>query len=353
MDASGVITLVNSQLERLTGYQRDDILGKPVEMLIPERFRPVHVQHRAGYMTAPRTRPMGVGLDLYLRCKDGREVPVEISLSPFTTPEGLLVMASIRDITARKQAEEEITRLNTALRRNVEQLSVTNKELEAFSYSVSHDLRAPLRGIDGFSKILLAEYSGQLDETARDYLRRVRVAAQRMGRLIDDMLNLSRIGRREMQPAPVDVSALAAEVLAELRQAEPERAVTVIIAPEMTAVGDANLLRIVLENLLGNAWKFTGGRADARIEMGTLEEAGQTVYYIRDNGAGFDMAFADKLFTPFQRLHSEEEFSGTGIGLAIVQRIIARHGGRVWAEGAEGKGATFYFTVGEMVEEAA
>ncbi|HOF87807.1 MAG TPA: PAS domain S-box protein [Armatimonadota bacterium] len=353
VDASGVITLVNTQLERLTGYRREDILGQPIEVLIPERYRAVHVRHRAAYMAAPRTRPIDAGLELYLRCKDGRAVPVEISLSPITTPDGMLVMASIRDIAARKHAEGEITRLNAALQRNVEQLSAANAELEAFSYSVSHDLRAPLRGIDGFSRILLAEYGARLDETGQDYLRRVRAATQRMGRLIDDMLNLSRIGRREMQPGPVDLSALAAEVIAELRQAEPARAVTVTIAPHMMTTGDARLLRIVLENLLGNAWKFTGGRADARIEVGTLEQEGQTVYYIRDTGAGFDMTYADKLFTPFQRLHGEEEFPGTGIGLAIVRRIITRHGGRVWAEGVEGHGATFYFTVGEVEKEAA
>jgi len=347
VNADGCITLINNQTEQLSGYTREELMGRPVEMLIPERFSEIHVQHRADYMAAPRARPMGIGLNLYLRCRDGKEIPVEISLSPFRTPEGTLVTASIRDISARKRAEAEINRLNEELRRNVDQLQAANKELEAFSYSVSHDLRAPLRGIDGFSKVLLEQYLNQLDERGRDYLTRVRAASQRMGRLIDDMLNLSRIGRKEMERTAVNLSEVAAAVIEELRQRDPERRAEVEIAPDLRVSGDADLLRIVLNNLLGNAWKFTGGRETARIEVGRQTMEGEPVYYVRDNGAGFDMAYADKLFTPFQQLHTEAEFPGTGIGLAIVQRIITRHGGRVWAEGEEGKGATIFFTLGE------
>jgi len=347
VDAEGRIILVNTQLERFAVPIRDDLLGKPVEVLVPARYGDIHVRHRAAYMAAPRTRPMGVGLDLYLRCKDGREVPVEISLSPSATLEGIVVYASIRDITARKAADAEIKRLNEELQHHLARLEMANKELEAFSYSVSHDLRAPLRRIDGFSKILLDKYADRLDETGRDYLARVRNAAVHMGRLIDDMLNLSRVGRREMQRMPVDLSDLAASILAELHQREPERQVRAEVQPGLQVIGDAGLLRIALENLLGNAWKFTGKTPEARIEMGATSQEGARVYYVRDNGAGFDMRYTDKLFSSFQRLHSEEEFPGTGIGLAIVQRIIARHGGRIWAEGEEGKGATFYFTLGE------
>jgi len=352
VNAAGQITLVNSQLERLSGYTRDDLLDKPVELLVPENFRTLHIRQREEYMAAPRTRPMGVGMELYLLRKDGEQVPVEISLSPFRTPNATLVIASIRDITARKAAEAEIKRLNTALQRNVEQLTAANKELEAFSYSVSHDLRAPLRSVDGFTRILAERYPDRLDEQGRDYLARARAAAQRMNRLIEDMLNLSRIGRREMRWEPVNLSAMAASVVEELRQRDPERQVAVEIQPDLQVHGDAGLLRIVLDNLLGNAWKFTGHREDARIAVGMMVQDHERVYFVRDNGAGFDMAYVNKLFTPFQRLHTEEEFPGTGIGLAIVQRVVTRHGGRVWAEGEEGKGATIYFTLGEAAADA-
>ncbi len=254
-------------------------------------------------------------------------------------------------ITERKRIEQELRQLTETLEQRVRErtaaLEAANKELEAFSYSVSHDLRAPLRGIDGFSKMLLEKYAAQIDPSGQNYLTRVRSAAQRMGRLIDDMLNLSRIGRQEMRREAVNLSALAAVVVAELRQREPERQVQVEIQPELEVSGDAGLLRIALENLLGNAWKFTSRKTDARIAVGVTTREQQRVYYIRDNGAGFDMAYAEKLFVPFQRLHTEEEFPGTGIGLAVVQRIISRHGGRVWAEAEEGKGATIYFTLGE------
>ena len=347
VDAHGVITLVNHQTELLSGYLRDELLGQPVETLIPARYHDIHLQHRADFMADPRTRPMGVGLELFLRRNDGVEVPVEISLGPFQTAGGMLVTASVRDISARKRAQAEITRLNEELQRTVEGLVAANKELEAFSYSVSHDLRAPLRSIDGFSRVLAEQYPDRLDERGRDYLQRVRAAAQRMGRLIDDMLKLSRLGRVEMRREPVNMSEMAAAIIEELRQREPERQVAVTITPDLWVNGDANMLGILLDNLLGNAWKFTGKQPAARIEFATVTRDGERVFYVRDNGAGFDMTYAHKLFSPFQRLHSEEEFPGTGIGLAIAQRIVARHGGRAWAEGAEGQGATIYFTLGE------
>ncbi len=345
VDAGGVINYVNGQTEKMFGHKRGDLLGKPVEVLIPERYRGKHIGHREGYVAEPRTRPMGIGLELYGLRSDGTEFPVEIALSPLHTEQGLIVIAIIRDVTERRHVESEIKRLNDDLNRRATELEAANKELEAFSYSVSHDLRAPLRAIDGFSQALAEDYSDKLDEHGKDYLRRVRAATQRMGDLIDDLLMLSRLTRSEMSRDRVDLSALAEEVISGLRQTTPERRVDVSIQPGMVVEADPHLLRIALDNLLGNAWKFTGKRDDARIEVGAARHDDETAYYVRDNGAGFDMAHADNLFAPFQRLHRTEEFSGTGIGLAMVQRIIRRHGGRIWAESAVGEGATFYFTL--------
>lgn len=292
-----------------------------------------------------------------LRISTGVERVLSHNGSLVYGPDGQALMAvfTTTDMTERRRIEEQLRKLTATLEQQVQertaQLTAANKELEAFSYSVSHDLRAPLRGIDGFTKILYEQYGRNFDAQGQDYLLRVRKAAQRMGQLIDDMLNFSRIGRREMQRAPVDLSELAAAVVAEMRQREPDRQVQVDIHPGLEVSGDAGLLRIVLDNLLGNAWKFTGKTADARIEVGALRQGAEQVFFVRDNGAGFDMAYAEKLFIPFQRLHSEEEFPGTGIGLAIVQRIIVRHGGRVWAEGEEGKGATIFFTLGVRSEK--
>jgi len=261
-----------------------------------------------------------------------------------------LLGRSLRYAIERKQAEVELQKYRDHLEELVEQrtseLVAVNKELESFSYSVSHDLRAPLRGIDGYSHALLEDYPDKLDEQGKDYLHRVRAATQRMGELIDDMLNLSRVTRSEMRREIVNLSALARTITAELQKTQPERHVEFVIAEGLTVNGDTALLRVALENLLGNAWKFTGKQPRAKIEFGVTQHEGKPAYYARDDGVGFDMTYVDKLFAPFQRLHSTEEFPGTGIGLATVQRIILRHGGKVWAEGAVGKGATLYFTLG-------
>jgi PAS domain S-box-containing protein len=465
IDRDGLIVLVNREVERMFGYSRDELLGRPIELLLPEPLRKRHLEHRATFYADAQTRAMGAGRDLYGLRKDGTKIPVEIGLAPVATEEGIFVLSSIVDITERKRAEETLKeskeRLDLAMesaqmgswdldlvhdtavrslrhdqifgypslrpewsseiflthvlpedrelvkerfqeafatgqfemecrilwpdqsvhwiaaqghvyynekrepirmmgvvrdvseRKRAEQilaerstqLEAANQELEAFAYSVSHDLRAPLRSIDGFSQVLLEDHGERLEDSGRDALGRVRAAAARMARLIDDLLKLSRVTRAELQRARVDLSEMARGVVAELALSEPDRHVDTRIADGVVVQGDPSLLRLVLENLLGNAFKFTSKTGEARVEFGVERQNGAQVYYVRDNGAGFDAAYADKLFGAFQRLHSEAEFPGTGIGLATVQRIVHRHGGRVWAEGAVDGGATFRFTL--------
>lgn len=287
---------------------------------------------------------------------DGRVLNAYVSASPLYDEAGRVrgSLGIFVDLTERRRTEaalrqrdEEVLRLNSELEQRVcertAQLEAINRELEAFSYSVSHDLRAPLRSIRGFSEVLLQRYASSLDERGQEFLRRTCESSQHMDRLIEDLLQLSRVSRTEMQRRPVNLSSLAATIGAELRQAEPQRSVELVITPELSAQGDERLLRVVLENLLRNAWKFTSKQPAARIEFGFSPE--RPAFFVRDNGAGFDMAYADKLFGVFQRLHSATEFPGTGVGLAIVQRIINRHGGFTWAEGAPARGATFYFSL--------
>jgi light-regulated signal transduction histidine kinase (bacteriophytochrome) len=271
------------------------------------------------------------------------------------------LLADLRsEILERQQAEQRVLDLNQGLRQAIIELKAVNKELEAFSYSVSHDLRAPLRSIDGFSQALLEDYQDRLDTSGQDYLQRIRASTQRMGRLIDDMLTLARVTRSDMQPAYVDLSRIADRIRTDLRQSQPDRQVEFTIQSGLFAQGDVHLLQVLLENLLNNAWKFTSKHLHAKIEFGTAERilkgiaqsnsspiSDAPIYFVRDDGAGFDMAYINKLFGPFQRLHSMQDFPGNGIGLATVQRIVHRHGGRVWAEGTVEQGATFYFTLTE------
>ena len=292
----------------------------------------------------------GRELWVYFEALPGFQADGQSRLPLFVLLSGLVVSLLLFGTTfmlarSRLRAEEAGRGLSEANR----ELEVTNKELEAFSYSVSHDLRAPLRSIDGFSQILLEDYADELDEEGKDYLGRVRAASQRMGRLIDDLLGLSRVTRGTMRRERVSLSALAEEVARELEEANPERRIQFSAQGGLEVWGDPRLLRVALENLIGNAWKFTEKQPEARVEFGHSEKLSYTsrvpVYYVRDNGAGFDMAYAGKLFGAFQRLHDANDFEGTGIGLATVQRVVRRHGGHIWAEGEVGRGATFYFTI--------
>ncbi|HSQ78662.1 MAG TPA: GAF domain-containing protein, partial [Nitrospirota bacterium] len=362
IDAGGKITDVNLATEKVTGRSRAELIGTDFSDYFTEPAKA-----KAGYQ---QVFEEGFVMDyaLEIRRGDGHVTPVLYNAAVYNDDAGnvLGVFAAARDITDRKRAEDELLKLNRELEARVIErtalLEAANKELEAFAYSVSHDLRTPLRGIDGFSLALLEDYADKIDESGKDYLQRVRGGALKMGQLIDALLNLSRLTRGELKRVTVDLSLLAQNAAEELRKLEPDRRVEFIIANGVTVKGDTIMLRAVLDNLFANAWKFTGKRDKARIEFGAFEcgvrnaefgmktqepcEQGKTVYFVRDNGSGFDMTYAHKLFTAFQRLHGTTEFPGLGIGLATVQRIIHRHGGRVWAEGELEKGATFFFTLG-------
>lgn len=336
-DHEGRITYFNPGAERIFGCAAGEVLGAPLTVLMPERFQAPHRQGLARYLATGEARVVGRTVELVGRRKDGTEFPLELSLASRRRDGAPAFIGIIRDITERKEAEQ-------VLRRYAADLETANKELEAFSYSVSHDLRAPLRSIHGFSHAVLEDHRDRLDPQGVQYLGRVCAAAEHMGALIDDLLELSRAVRAEMRRERVDLSRLANRIAAELATTDPDRRVQFRIADGLTCRGDQHLLALVMRNFLENAWKFTAKRDRAVIEVG-VADADEGAYFVRDNGAGFDMKYADKLFQPFQRLHATRDFAGTGIGLALVQRIIHRHGGRVWAKSAPDRGATFYFTL--------
>ena len=339
--------LVNAALCAMVGRPRESLLGEDGDNMFPKEQVAVFRRIDADVL---ETGKENLNEESLSDLSSGEVRTIVTRKSRYIDPAGKRFLAGvIRDITERKRAEAAVATANSELERRVAErtaeLLVSNQELESFASSVSHDLRAPLRGIDGWSQAVLEDCGAQLDERGRKYLKMVRSETHRMDQLVDNLLELSRVTRATMRRESVDLTAMAQELEASLRSSQPERAVDFVIAPGIVAHGDAVLLRAALQNLLQNAWKFTGGRPRERIEVGCASEQGRTVYHVRDDGAGFDMRYAGKLFVPFERLHSLAEFSGTGIGLATVQRIIHRHGGKVWATAEVDQGATFHFTL--------
>jgi PAS domain S-box-containing protein len=339
----GAILAWNRGAERIYGYTEQEALGMNVRELLPEPQR----AEANDFIDQIRSGQLGESLEMQRQTKDGRILDVWLTLTALTDETGkpTAVATTERDITERKRAEQRIRGLNAELQQRIVELSAVNKELEAFSYSVSHDLRAPLRGIDGFSRMLLEDHADQLGTEGRRRLNVIRSSAEQMAQLIDDLLAFSRLGRKHMSSSRINMSALAKEVFAQLQLDGLGQAVHLRIGALPHADGDRAMIRGALWNLLSNAVKFTGPRKVPVIELAGEVRADENAYSVRDNGVGFDMKYANKLFQVFQRLHDAEEFEGTGIGLALVQRVVHRHGGRVWAEAKTGEGATFHFTL--------
>jgi PAS domain S-box-containing protein len=355
LDPVGRIASWNQGAVALFGHQPEDSGKLRLEDLVVEGQR----ETVSRWFESAAAGTPAIQKEVECRRADLLTFIAEATLAPIRDDVGAVIAVSLtaRDITDRKRDEEELKRIHTELEQRVAQrtaaLRSVNRELEAFTYSASHDLRAPLRGIDGFSQALLEDYGNALDETAGRYIERIRSGARRMGEIIDSLLMLSRISQAELHLSDVDLGSLARDVVAELRELEPERTVELAVEPDLTLKADRQLIRIALANLLSNAWKFTRERELAVIEVGRERDREQPTFFVRDNGAGFDMAYRDKLFLPFQRLHHPLRFEGSGIGLGTVQRVIARHGGTVWAESTPDRGATFYFSLPDAPVEQA
>jgi PAS domain S-box-containing protein len=345
-DLEGRYMLVNRQYERLFRVRREDVIGQTDHDLFPAEI--------ADEFRANDLQAVNLGVPMQVEeiapGDDGPHTYVTVKFPLIDAAGRAYALCGIStDITDRKRAEDEVGVLNTELEQRVRQrtaeLETSTKELDAFAYSVSHDLRAPLRSIHGFSQVLLEDYAEQLDQTAVGYLIRLQANASRMAQLIDDLLRLSRTTRTELYREPIELGHLSRAILNELRAAEPDREVEVIIDGPLEATGDSHLVNLALQNLISNAWKFSAKRSGAKITLGSFVRGHERVFFVRDTGAGFDPRFAGKLFEPFQRLHTDTDFEGSGIGLAIVHRVIRRHGGTIWAESVPDQGATFFFTL--------
>jgi PAS domain S-box-containing protein len=339
IDQAGRIVLVNAQTERLFGYDRQELLGRPIETLLPERFHSVHVTHRNAYARAPCLRPMGIGLELYGRHRDGTEFPVEISLSPIETAAGRLVTSAIRDVTDRKRIEEQF-------KQQTDELARSNAELQQFAYVASHDLQEPLRMVSSYTQLLARRYQGKLDSDADEFIAFAVDGAQRMQDLIQDLLLYSRVGTRGRAFERTDCNAIVDHVLGDLSAAIVEARATVIRDDLPTVLGDAVQLGQLFLNLIGNAIKFRGAEPP-NVHVSARHNHATWLFSVRDNGIGIEPQYVDRVFIIFQRLHGIGKYPGTGIGLAICKKIVERHGGRIWIESAPGEGTTFFFTIPE------
>lgn len=331
VDRNGLIQMVNQQTEKLFGYTREEMIGKEVEILIPQELAGKHLGHRAAYTQTPKVRSMGSGLELNAVRKNGTQFPVEISLSPLDTEEGILISAAVRDITERKKLEAELRK--------------SNEEIEAFTYSVSHDLRAPLRGIIGYTAILAEDYGPRLDEEGKRLAAAIISNTQKMGHLIDDLLAFSRLNKQELAKTRLNTAELVMEIIDGINRAQPAKNIRWNTGELPDVSADLNTIRQVWINLIQNAVKYSGKSASPQISIEGRQDQQQIIFMVKDNGVGFDQKYSHKLFKVFQRLHSEDEFEGTGVGLALVHKIIQRHGGEVWAESSVGEGARFYFSL--------
>lgn len=355
IDNKSYIRNFNPSACKLFGYTLNEILGKSVTLLMPKKYQQLHLHGLNNYLSTGKKYLLDNGpRELTGVRKDGSQFPLEINISELVLEEQMFV-AMLYDISDRVAVQNESKRINDELEKRVQertlQLEESNKEMETFCHSVSHDLRAPLRSINGFSEILIEDYHDKLDEEGCNHLQRVKSAASNMDDLINGMLLLSHLGRQKMSNTRINLSALAEQVANDLQETEPEHKVEFKIKPDMTVHADFQLLNIMLTNLIGNAWKYSHHEAQPRIEIGQTEHQGKEAYFIRDNGVGFNMEHADKLFVIFRRLHSDKKFIGTGVGLATVSRILKRHNGTIWAESYINEGATFYFTLPDNADE--
>jgi PAS domain S-box-containing protein len=334
----GNIAMVNARTEALLGYRREELVGRPVEILIPERIRERHVASRRQYVENPKTRPMGAGLELAARRKDGTEFPVEISLSPMTTEEGTLIISILRDVTEQKRGAEQ-------LRTQARQLEAKVREMDDFTHVVSHDLKEPLRGIEAFAGFLLEDYGDRLDDQGKRYLNFLKQSAVRMKDLIHDLLTLASLSRKEPVPEPVDLGRAVAQAERDLAFAIQSRQAEIRYPESLpTAVGEVTQVRELLKNLISNAIKFNTSQKPI-VTISSVEEDGLIRIAVADNGIGIDPRYRERIFELFERLHPQEEFEGTGAGLAICKKIVEACGGRIWVESESGKGSTFYFTL--------